>query len=374
MDKQYIIDKYKNKVAIANGLSTLDQPVMETVESYIDAALDDMLGAGVKESVLLTNALVLTTLIIFVSDNLTMNGGSFVMSSTYERNVAKLRNLPEAIVPPDYKNYVHKSGDTMTGDLDFDGNKIKGLPDPIDGDEPVPYRMFGIFNELDARVNYFSGELRIIIPNDPMVVNNIHKLERVEVQTYRKRKIGSVDLSYTGSDQKSKNTWCTPKQEFGAVGYTPLKSYDYEIINPEEITTVSPIIETFDISETDNFVVISLTEYMNKLASSLLFISDQPRLQSHEIKLRVMNYNLKDFLNPSGDSYPASTININQMDHTGYFYLFGEQSQGSTKNRLRPRRFRFKLVFNDGTVVYTKNELVLQTRSNSTIFSVGNIK
>lgn len=98
MNKQLIIDKYKNKVAIANGLSTLDQPIMETVEAYIDAALDDMLGAGVKESVLLTNSLVLTTLIIFVSDNLTMNGGSVSMSSTYEKNVVKLRYLPEAVV------------------------------------------------------------------------------------------------------------------------------------------------------------------------------------------------------------------------------------------------------------------------------------
>ena len=86
-----LINKYINIVAYSTGFDVNDADNKVYLTALIKAGIADMKKSGVPEEVILTNDLVLTTLIIFVTDNTNMTPGSFVLSQLYIHNVAKLR-------------------------------------------------------------------------------------------------------------------------------------------------------------------------------------------------------------------------------------------------------------------------------------------
>lgn len=86
-----IATKYIDSIAYSVGYDIHNEEDKRHLREIIIAGLQDMKDSGVSEEVLKTNALVLTTLIIFVTDNMNMSSGQFITSSMYVTNVAKLR-------------------------------------------------------------------------------------------------------------------------------------------------------------------------------------------------------------------------------------------------------------------------------------------
>ena len=78
-----LVSKYINNVAYAVGYSLDEQADKDYMSALIDAGLTNMKNAGVSDDVLNSNSLVLTTLIIVVSDNMNMNAGAFNVSPLY---------------------------------------------------------------------------------------------------------------------------------------------------------------------------------------------------------------------------------------------------------------------------------------------------
>ena len=87
---------FKNKVAYAVNYDINDTDASNHIQMLIDAGIDDMLKAGVPETVFAVDnsPLVIATLVIFVNDNLNMTSGKHTMSLSYIANVDKLRSIP----------------------------------------------------------------------------------------------------------------------------------------------------------------------------------------------------------------------------------------------------------------------------------------
>lgn len=86
-----IATKYIDSIAYAVGYDIHNEEDKRHLRGLVVSGLQDMKDSGVSEEVLKTNALVLTTLIIFVTDNINMSSGQFSTSPMYITNVAKLR-------------------------------------------------------------------------------------------------------------------------------------------------------------------------------------------------------------------------------------------------------------------------------------------
>lgn len=82
---------YTDKIAAAVGYDISDESSRNYIKALVDAGIADMQYSGVSDDVINASPLVVTTLIIYVSDNLNMTPGNFVTSSMYISNVIKLR-------------------------------------------------------------------------------------------------------------------------------------------------------------------------------------------------------------------------------------------------------------------------------------------
>lgn len=91
MNVQDIISRYIDRVAYSAGFDIGNTVSRDSISEIMRAGIADMQASGVRDEVLESNPLVLTTLVIFVTDNLNMTSGSFVTSPMYVSNVAKLR-------------------------------------------------------------------------------------------------------------------------------------------------------------------------------------------------------------------------------------------------------------------------------------------
>ena len=91
-----IANKYRSRIAYAVGYDIHDADINLHLTEIIKAGIQDMNNSGVSENVLENNLLVLTTLIIFVTDNINMTAGQFSTSPMYVTNVSKLRLIKDA--------------------------------------------------------------------------------------------------------------------------------------------------------------------------------------------------------------------------------------------------------------------------------------
>jgi hypothetical protein len=83
-----------NKIAYAVGYDVSDLVSKTYIEDLIDAGIEDMKGAGVPETVIVsTNKLLVATLTIFVNDNLNLTTGNHKTSTMYIANIDKLRSF-----------------------------------------------------------------------------------------------------------------------------------------------------------------------------------------------------------------------------------------------------------------------------------------
>lgn len=95
MDISTVVEQYIDSVAYAVGYDISNTDDRNYLSNLISAGVQDLCDAGVNESTITTNKLTLTTLIIFVTDNLNMSPGQFSMSSLYIYNVTKLRLIKD---------------------------------------------------------------------------------------------------------------------------------------------------------------------------------------------------------------------------------------------------------------------------------------
>lgn len=90
-----LIEIYLEQVADAVGYDISETKDRNYIASLVKSGLASMKNSGVSDEVLKSNGLVLTTLIIFVTDNMNMNAGQFTTSQMYITNVAQLRMVKE---------------------------------------------------------------------------------------------------------------------------------------------------------------------------------------------------------------------------------------------------------------------------------------
>lgn len=89
------------KIAAVIGYDVSDTQNETLIELLVDAGIEDMKAAGVPETLLVkedTPKLVVSTLVIFVNDNLNLSSGDHKTSLMYIANVDKLRSTIEATV------------------------------------------------------------------------------------------------------------------------------------------------------------------------------------------------------------------------------------------------------------------------------------
>jgi hypothetical protein len=89
------------KIATIIGYDVSDIQSQTLIELLVDAGIEDMKAAGVPETLLVkenTPKLVVSTLVIFVNDNLNLTSGDHKTSMMYIANVDKLRSTIEAAV------------------------------------------------------------------------------------------------------------------------------------------------------------------------------------------------------------------------------------------------------------------------------------
>lgn len=89
------------KIATIIGYDMTDTQSATLMDALVDAGIDDMKAAGVPESLLEVESakgLVVSTLVIYVNDNLNMTPGEHKTSLMYIANVDKLRSSIEETV------------------------------------------------------------------------------------------------------------------------------------------------------------------------------------------------------------------------------------------------------------------------------------
>lgn len=88
------IDGNKAKIAMQVGYDIQDIDADTLIVTLIEAGIDDMKASGVTESTIIHNRLSIITLVLFIKDNLSLDGGKSETSPMYISNVQKLKLRP----------------------------------------------------------------------------------------------------------------------------------------------------------------------------------------------------------------------------------------------------------------------------------------
>lgn len=85
------IDGQISNIALTIGYDCSDLESLAILRGFVEAGIEDMIGAGVSEQIVINKKLSFITICLYVKDNLPLTSGTSVTSPIYISNVQKLK-------------------------------------------------------------------------------------------------------------------------------------------------------------------------------------------------------------------------------------------------------------------------------------------